>query len=328
MRGAIALAIVVCATTAGADPVRIGLVASGDSIEGPLLLALRLEFPEAEVVVLQEGDEGSGFVATIVVARVGTSLRVRVDERGAPIAVEREIPVEGGGEAAAQAVALLARSLLGVALLYEPERTAQQPVLREIAREPARRATKALVPEARVASHVERAPEPPLLLSAGAVVVGSFPPAPAVRPGARFALAYRWSMAEASVEAAWLASAEVASPGEYRVRYGGVPVGAWGRLRVLAGAVEAVPGIGVTVERSVVNASLVGQDDREFRDWNVAAGIDARLRWAATPTFCVEGGIRLALGPAEQEYEWADEVILTAPGLGWSADLGIAFAGP
>jgi hypothetical protein len=327
-RSAIALAIVVHAAVAAADGVRIGLVASEDAIQGPLLLALRLEFPEAEVLVVPSGAPTEGFAATIAVARAGASLRVRVDERGAPIGVDREIPVESGDEAAAQAVALLARSLLGVALLYEPERAAAEPALAEIARAPARRATKALVPEARATASAAPAPEAPLLLSAGAAIVGSFPPAPTVRPGARFALSWRWPIAEASVEAAWLASAEVESAGAYRVRYSGVPVGAWARLRVATGVVEAVPGVGVTVERSAVTASLVGRDDREFRDWNLAAGIDARLRWAATPGLSLDWGVRLDLRNGRQEYEWADEIVLAAPGLGWAADLGIGFSGP
>lgn len=331
-----ALCLVAAPAAADAPGIAVVLSDGAGALGEPLLLALRLEFPDRTVELVADGAPEEGRVAVVRVTRTAAGIRVRVEETATHVAVEREIPAgDSGDEPAAHAAALLARSLLGVALLYEadrePDGTEPAPDPSGAEPPPAPAPAAAAAPGLRAQAGVS--PSSPngtrtaplegiVVLSAGAILSSPFAAGDPTRSGGRLALSIRPLALplEAGLEVAWLGAATFAVGDVTTARYEGTPFGAWVRVRVLRRPFELVPGLGLTLERSTVVAG-----PREYADWNTAAAAEVRARVRIFRALHLEGGLRaaVALGGG-QEYHWAGDRVFGVAGPAWGADLGLS----
>lgn len=316
------------AARADAPAISVVLSDPASTMGEPLLLALRLEFPDTTVEVVDADAAATGLLAVIRVDRTATGLRVRVEETGTHVAVEREILVDDSGdEAAAHAAALLARSLLGVALLYEADGSTRPPAPpspppTEAVRPAPERAPVARPP--RGAARVSPATSPTdglFVLSAGAIVSLPFEAEDPGRTGGRLGLAVRAGRLplEAGLEVAVLGSQDFALDATTTAHYGGTPFGAWARVRLLRRPVEVSPGLGLMLERSTV----VG-GPREYSDWNGWLGAEGRARLRILGALHLEAGVRGLYGLGGQTYRWRRDRAFGVGGSGWAADIGLS----
>jgi len=305
------------------------LSAGAATLHEPLLLALRLEFPDRSITVVEAGSPRTGNVAVVRVARTAAGLWVRVEETATRVAVEREIPIDASGdEPAAHAAALLARSLLGVALLYEAEAPAAlrpaPPAVPPAAPpppSPSPPADDVTLEAHRPLRRSARAPRAALLVLS-ATGIASWPvTADPGRWGARLGLSARLGDLpfEGGLDVSLFASQDHALDGTTNASYEGIPGGVWVRVLPIRRPVELVPGVGVLVEGSSVVAG-----PRSFFDWNASVAAEARARLPLFGALHLELGIRGQYGLGRQEYRWRGERVFEVGGSAWGADLGLS----
>src|SRR5688572_15428359 len=137
-----------------------------ETLVGELLLALRIAIPE----LLVERDDGREALASVAITPQPHAVLVQIAVPWSRLAVERRVAV---GDAAppdiAEALALVVRSLLSLALLEAPERTGASPALVHIAQPRAEVVARRLAPTPR--REQARARRVPLRLGAGTTVV-------------------------------------------------------------------------------------------------------------------------------------------------------------
>ncbi len=313
-----------------ADEVDIAVVLSTEAatLREPLLLALRLEFPDRSITVAETGAPLAGRIAVVRFGRTAAGLWVRVEETATRVAVEREIPIDASGdEPAAHAAALLARSLLGVALLYQEARPTAGPGPR--AEPPAAPTASRPLPAGDVPREAPRRPRRPARAPARAAIlvmsatgIASWPlTADPGRWGGRLGLSARLGELpfEAGIDVSLFASQDHELDGSTNASYEGIPGGVWIRVLAIRRPVELVPGMGVLVEGSSVVAG-----PRSFFDWNASVAAEARARLLLFGALHLELGIRGQYGLGGQVYRWRGERILEVGGSAWGADLGLS----
>lgn len=324
-----ALLLVGAPARSDADEPDIAVVLAADAatLQEPLLLALRLEFPDRSITVVEAGAPPAGRIAVVRVGRTATGLWVRVEETATRVAVERVIPVDASGdEPAAHAAALLARSLLGVALLYQAEaRPAPAPA--PAPTPPTARRPPGPSPPAEDVARAEhrrsrrsvRSPRAALLVMS-ATGIASWPlTADPGRWGGRLGLSARFGDLpfEAGLDVSLFASQDHALDGTTNASYEGIPGGAWLRFLAIRRPLELVPGVGVLLEGSSVVAG-----PRTFFDWNASLAAEVRGRLPLYGALHLEVGVRGQWGLGGQQYRWRGEQVFEVGGSAWGADLG------